>query len=92
MSELEFSGGQRGSGSLVDHAVELIEEGRAAVARQTNLTLTVTFWRFGKLVGEEVLGSETGYWPDCVYGCWRVVWGLVGFAGPSVLGAVAVFP
>ncbi|RRD53427.1 DUF1016 family protein [Buchananella hordeovulneris] len=43
---------------LLTRASEVIEEGQAAAARQTNLALTLTFWRLGRLVGEEVLGSE----------------------------------
>lgn len=43
---------------LLARASEVIEEGQAAAARQANLALTLTFWRLGRLVGEEVLGSE----------------------------------
>lgn len=43
---------------LFARAAELIEEGQAAAARQTNLALTLTFWRLGRLVGEEALGAE----------------------------------
>ncbi len=43
---------------LLARASELIEAGQAAAARQTNLALTLTFWRLGKLVGDEVLGEE----------------------------------
>lgn len=43
---------------LLARASEVIEEGQAAAARQANLALTLTFWRLGRLVGEEVLGAE----------------------------------
>lgn len=43
---------------LLARASEVIEEGQAAAARQANLALTLTFWRLGRLVSEEVLGSE----------------------------------
>ncbi|MBN9610879.1 MAG: hypothetical protein BGO26_01020 [Actinobacteria bacterium 69-20] len=58
MSELESAGRHHGAASLIDRAVDLIEEGRAAVARHADLTLTMTFWRLGKLIEDEVLGSE----------------------------------
>lgn len=57
MGELAL-GGATPEGELLARASELIEEGRAAAARQTNLALTVTFWRLGRLVGEQVLSSE----------------------------------
>ena len=57
MSEMTLSGGASERELLV-RASELIEEGQAAAARQANLALTLTFWRLGRLVGEEVLGSE----------------------------------
>lgn len=44
--------------TLLSRALEVIEEGQAAAARQTNLALTLTFWRLGRLVAAEVLGSE----------------------------------
>ncbi len=43
---------------LLDRASKLIEEGQSAAARQVNMALTLTFWRLGKLVSEEVLSSE----------------------------------
>lgn len=51
-------GGQGAERELRARASEVIEEGQAAAARQANLALTLTFWRLGRLVGEEVLGSE----------------------------------
>lgn len=57
MSEITRSG-QAAEQELLARAAEVIEEGQAAAARQTNLALTLTFWRLGRLVGEEVLGSE----------------------------------
>ena len=43
---------------LLARAADVIEDGQAAAARQANLSLTMTFWRLGRLIGEEVLGSE----------------------------------
>lgn len=43
---------------LLARASKVIETGQAAAARQANLALTLTFWRLGRLVGDEVLGSE----------------------------------
>lgn len=43
---------------LFTRASEVIEEGQATAARQANLALTLTFWRLGRLVSEEMLGSE----------------------------------
>jgi len=57
MSEVARSS-QRAERELLARAAEVIEEGQAAAARQANLALTLTFWRLGRLVGEEVLGSE----------------------------------
>ncbi len=57
MSEI-VRGGQGAERELLARAAEVIEEGQAAAARQANLALTLTFWRLGRLVGEEVLGSE----------------------------------
>ena len=57
MSEIA-RGGQGAERELLARASEVIEEGHAAAARQVNLALTLTFWRLGRLVGEEVLGSE----------------------------------
>ncbi len=57
MSEIA-RGGQGAERELLARASEVIEEGQAAAARQANLALTLTFWRLGRLVGEEVLGSE----------------------------------
>jgi len=55
----EIARSQRGAErELLARAAEVIEEGQAAAARQANLALTLTFWRLGRLVGEEVLGSE----------------------------------
>lgn len=57
---------------LLAHAADVIEEGQAAAARQTNLALTLTFWRLGRLVGEEVLGSErTAYGEQIVFSLGR---------------------
>ncbi len=52
------SGGGETERALLARVSEVIEEGQAAAARQTNLALTLTFWRLGRLVGEEVLGSD----------------------------------
>ena len=52
------SGGREAECVLLARASEVIEKGQAAAARQANLALTLTFWRLGRLVGEEVLGSE----------------------------------
>lgn len=57
MSEIARRGGAS-ERELLDRASDVIEEGQAAAARQANLALTLTFWRLGKLVDEEVLGSE----------------------------------
>ena len=57
MSEIARRG-QGAARELLARASEVIEEGQAAAARQANLALTLTFWRLGRLVGEEVLGSE----------------------------------
>lgn len=52
------SGSEEAEQVLLARASEVIEEGQAAAARQANLSLTLTFWRLGRLVGEDVLGSE----------------------------------
>lgn len=52
------SGGGGAERALIARASAVIEEGQAAAARQANLALTLTVWRLGRLVGEEVLGSE----------------------------------
>lgn len=52
------SGSEEAERVLLACASEVIEEGQAAAARQANLALTLTFWRLGRLVGEEVLGME----------------------------------
>lgn len=57
MTEIARSSGDA-ERDLLARATEVIEEGQAAAARQANLALTLTFWRLGRLVGEEVLGSE----------------------------------
>ena len=57
MTEIARSSGEA-ERDLLTRASEVIEEGQAAAARQANLALTLTFWRLGRLVGEEVLGSE----------------------------------
>ena len=57
MTELARSSGEA-ERDLLARASEVIEEGQAAAARQANLALTLTFWRLGRLVSEEVLGSE----------------------------------
>lgn len=57
MTEIARSSG-KAERDLIARASEVIEEGQAAAARQANLALTLTFWRLGRLVGEEVLGSE----------------------------------
>jgi len=57
MSEIARSNGAA-ERELLARAAEVIEQGQAAAARQANLALTLTFWRLGRLVGEEVLGSE----------------------------------
>ncbi|MFZ1381273.1 MAG: PDDEXK nuclease domain-containing protein [Scrofimicrobium sp.] len=56
MSEVARSGDTERE--LLVRATELIEEGQASAARQANLSLTMTFWKLGKLIGDEVLGSE----------------------------------
>lgn len=59
MTEIARSGGSgEAERVLLARASEVIEEGQAAAARQANLALTLTFWRLGRLVGEEMLGSE----------------------------------
>lgn len=59
MAEIARSGGSgEAERVLLARASEVIEEGQAAAARQANLALTLTFWRLGRLVGEEVLGAE----------------------------------
>lgn len=45
-------------GDLFARAAALVEDGRATAARQVDQTLTLTFWRLGRLVAQEVLGSE----------------------------------
>lgn len=57
MSEIARNG-QGAERELLARAADVIEEGQAAAARQANLALTLTFWRLGRLIGEEVLGSE----------------------------------
>ena len=58
MTEIARSSGSEDAEQvLLARASEVIEEGQAAAARQANLALTLTFWRLGRLVGEEVLGS-----------------------------------
>src|SRR5699024_2952546 len=57
MTEIARSSGEA-ERDLLTRASEVIEEGQAAAARQANLALTLTFWRLGRLVSEEVLGSE----------------------------------
>lgn len=49
---------EEGGPDLLTRTSEVIEEGQAAAARQANLALTLTFWRVGRLVSEEILGSE----------------------------------
>lgn len=59
MTELsQRSGNKVAERNLFDRVSEVIEEGRIAVTRQTNLALTLTFWRLGRLIDEMVLGSE----------------------------------
>lgn len=59
MTEITRSGGSGETERvLLARSSEVIEEGRAAAARQANLVLTLTFWRLDRLFGEEVLGSE----------------------------------
>lgn len=57
MTEIARSSG-KAERDLLARASEVIQEGQAAAARQATLALTLTFWRLGRLVGEEVLGSE----------------------------------
>ena len=57
MTEIARSSGEA-ERDLLARASGVIEEGQAAAARQANLALTLTFWRLGRLVGDEVLGSE----------------------------------
>ncbi|WP_201614894.1 PDDEXK nuclease domain-containing protein [Gulosibacter hominis] len=57
MNEI-IQGSQGSERELLVRAAEVIEEGQAAAARQANLALTLTFWRLGRLIGEEVLGSK----------------------------------
>ena len=57
MTEIARSNGDT-ERDLLARASEVIEEGQAAAARQANMALTLTFWRLGRLVSEEVLGSE----------------------------------
>lgn len=57
MTEIARSSGEA-ERDLLARASEVIEEGQAAAARQANLAVTLTFWRLGRLVSGEVLGSE----------------------------------
>lgn len=57
MTEIARSSG-KAERDLIARASEVIKEGQASAARQANLALTLTFWRLGRFVGEEVLGSE----------------------------------
>lgn len=57
MSEIARGRGSS-EGELLARASEVIEGGQAVAARQANLTLTLTYWRLGRLVGAELLGSE----------------------------------
>jgi predicted nuclease of restriction endonuclease-like (RecB) superfamily len=59
MSEMTLADdGGLSEDELFTQASVLIEEGQAVASRQANLALTVTFWRLGRLVGSEVLGSQ----------------------------------
>ncbi|MEK8225268.1 PDDEXK nuclease domain-containing protein [Oerskovia sp. M15] len=51
---------------LVEHASELIEQGRTAAVRQANYALTLTFWRLGQLVADEVGSERAGYGQETV--------------------------
>jgi len=44
--------------SLFDRVSTLIEQTRQSVATYTNLALTLTFWRVGHMIDDEILGQQ----------------------------------